>query len=624
MKKTLALFLALILTFGLVACGGGTTTTPPDVLVSDPVEEPETPEMPVIPGEEPEEIGEWEGDYETATFDDIRKYGFGSTKWDGSLPLTTSGEKVSVGLRANGSVSNYDTNPMTKWIEEKTGIDLEFVVFLGAPNDVHTQWSMMFNGGEKMPDMLYTKDLGNGPRSEYVDAGYLMNVAGYYLTDSYYWTEAFLLANGNDPERYAMMLNNICQYSSSQQSGKVYGFVDVYDDPLDLTASEVLINAEWLEKLYLQMPTTVDELYNVLVAFRDQDPNGNGKKDEVPMMGLTHTLGRGVDNYLVNAFIQFVGRRKVMIEDGKAFAYHDQDEYREALIFINKLVSEKLLSHLAFTGSSSDLIRMLNPNRDKGEPAIVGVTCGWVGGDYMDYSDTIFTYVPVPALADATGRGGYAMFEAPSVQTVWSLTSDCKNPQLCWRMLDLLHSKEGYLISRWGQEGVDWDYIENTEFKDMAEGNGAFGGTARFVAYNQGFRQDARWFWVCTYANIPNFEQFIHPTADDYVNTMFRKAYANAANLWNSRRPEEELLVFLRTAEEDELFHEFNTELSTVVNTGFKEFCLGIRDPKDDAAWNEYLGELKALKFERWAEFGQASYDRQRAEYDAIRAMLGK
>ena len=45
----------------------------------------------------------------------------------------------------------------------------------------------------------------------------------------------------------------------------------------------MFINKTWLDKLGLQMPTTWDELENVLDAFKTQDPNGNGKADEVPM-----------------------------------------------------------------------------------------------------------------------------------------------------------------------------------------------------------------------------------------------------------------------------------------------------------------------------------------------------
>ena len=69
--------------------------------------------------------------------------------------------------------------------------------------------------------------------------------------------------------------------------------------------------------------------------------------------------------------------RKAMIEDGKAFSFHDQDEYRQALQFMNKLVKEGLLSTLAFTGTQADLRNMLN-FRGGPWPATVGICCAWI------------------------------------------------------------------------------------------------------------------------------------------------------------------------------------------------------------------------------------------------------
>lgn len=43
------------------------------------------------------------------------------------------------------------------------------------------------------------------------------------------------------------------------------------------------INKEWLDKLGLEMPQTMDDLVKVLEAFKTQDPNGNGKADEIPI-----------------------------------------------------------------------------------------------------------------------------------------------------------------------------------------------------------------------------------------------------------------------------------------------------------------------------------------------------
>ena len=44
-----------------------------------------------------------------------------------------------------------------------------------------------------------------------------------------------------------------------------------------------MIYQPWLDALNLEMPETTEELYNVLVAFKTQDPNGNGEADEIPM-----------------------------------------------------------------------------------------------------------------------------------------------------------------------------------------------------------------------------------------------------------------------------------------------------------------------------------------------------
>jgi len=618
MRKIMALLLALIMTLGLWACGGNTTTTP-DILqdtTANTTDAPDPPTSPDSPAEE--EPTQWEGDYKTATFADIRKYGFGSTKWDGALPLTTTGETLEVGLRVNTRVTDYETNPQTRYLREKTGIHVVVKEFVGSASDYSTQISMMLNGGEEMPDILYIKDEGNNRRSEYLEAGFLVNLAGYFMTDAYHFTEALNLACKDDPIKYATMMNLCYNYSANQQTGQVYGFPQISDNPTDVVHVEACINTAWMQKLNLKTPTTIDELYNVLVAFRDQDPNGNGKKDEIPMMGLTHSLGRGVENYLINPFIQFAASRKAMIENGKAFSYQDQDEYRQALIFINKLVKEDLLSELAFTGSSNDLKRLLNPTGS--EPYTVGICCAFITGDYQDNSNAYKVYEPLPALADCTGRGGYSMFDAPTTQSSFGITYSCENVLLAFRLLDFMHCKEAFMWQRWGEEGVDWDWIENTEYKDMAKGNGVFGGDAAYVIYNDGFRKQSRWFAHCAYQDEMNLQVFVDPTKQDFVNTYYKKSANNVALQQSVGQPEEQLLVFLRTPEEDELFHEFNTELSSVINTSFKEFCLGRRDPNSDADWQSYLNDLRALKFERWAELGQASYDRQKAELDAIRA----
>jgi len=620
MKKYIALLLVLIMALGLVACGGTTTTTPPvldDSSVPD-TSEPETPEIPTMPGEETD--GEWNGDYETATFADVRKYGFGSTAWDGSMPLSTTKQKLTIGTVASEYVTDFDTNALTVWLEEQTGLDLVFHVFAGTTSDIETQVNLMFIGGEKTPDIMLTLGFSNARRSEYMREGYLVNVAGYMMTDSPYWAKKLEEICGDDVAKYATFMNGIENYCSDMTTGMCYGPAFVSDNPTDAVHVETHINTEWLKKLNLKAPTTIDELYDVLVAFRDQDPNGNGKKDEVPLMGLTNTNGRGVDDYIINAFIQYSHNRYAMIDDdGKAFAHYTTDEYREALKFINKLVDERLIRATAFVGTGDDLMRMLNPVGD--EPYTVGICCAWITGDFQSASNSINIYESIPALKDYTGKGGYSLFDAGVFTNRFCITSSCEDVRTAWRFMDFMCSDEAFMRQRWGQQGVDWDWIENTEFKDMAKGNGVWGGDAEWVLLNRDAK-NTKWGYPMGIYTEKSPEQFYNPNDNSFENTYYKKSADNVLLQQAVGSPKNELLVFTRTDEENEIFTSYNAELSSYWRTFKDECCMGYKDINDDAVWNEYLKTMEQLGVNEIIEVAQSSYDRQQAQQEAAREMM--
>ena len=99
------------------------------------------------------------------------------------------------------------------------------------------------------------------------------------------------------------------------------------------------IRQDWLDALGLEQPQNVDELYDVLVAFRDQDPNGNGVKDEIPyfarqweevirLLTLWDARSSGSDTYhdfYVN-------------DDGQVVHPYAQEAYREGMANIAQVV----------------------------------------------------------------------------------------------------------------------------------------------------------------------------------------------------------------------------------------------------------------------------------------------
>ncbi|MFH5183863.1 extracellular solute-binding protein [Paenibacillus sp. TAB 01] len=62
--------------------------------------------------------------------------------------------------------------------------------------------------------------------------------------------------------------------------GKNYGIPRARDENDE---SFFIIRRDWLDKLGLKPPTTTDELYQVMKAFVEQDPDGNGKQDTVAL-----------------------------------------------------------------------------------------------------------------------------------------------------------------------------------------------------------------------------------------------------------------------------------------------------------------------------------------------------
>ena len=100
-----------------------------------------------------------------------------------------------------------------------------------------------------------------------------------------------------------------------------------------------------MDKLGLKMPETTEELREVLRAFVNDDPNGNGKKDEIGMLGAT-TWNTMVEYALMGMSFQTVKPDFWLSlgADGKSVEFSPStDAYREGLRYIKSLYDEGLI-----------------------------------------------------------------------------------------------------------------------------------------------------------------------------------------------------------------------------------------------------------------------------------------
>ncbi|MBB6690247.1 extracellular solute-binding protein [Cohnella xylanilytica] len=168
---------------------------------------------------------------------------------------------------------------------------------------------------------------------------------------------------------------------ATQPDGKIYG-LPKYQRFWPSSASRLYINQKWLDNLGLQVPTTWDELYDVLVAFKEKDANGNGDpNDEIPM-----DWPGGIGGYFNAAYL--LGGTGMTLTDGSGQGYFVEDgqvknfltdeRYKQLVTFLNKLYKAGLINPEVFT---HDYTKYQAVARGEGETAKVGFTLGWVASD---------------------------------------------------------------------------------------------------------------------------------------------------------------------------------------------------------------------------------------------------
>jgi putative aldouronate transport system substrate-binding protein len=124
-----------------------------------------------------------------------------------------------------------------------------------------------------------------------------------------------------------------------------------------------MIRQDWLDKLGLKVPETTEDLYKVLIAFRDMDPNGNGKKDEVP---VAFNYASYTWYYMMYSFglnvsqpFDFLGKDK----EGKFYTYLTRPEFKETMGYLSKLYTEKLMNQDILNVSNDSYMKLITENR---------------------------------------------------------------------------------------------------------------------------------------------------------------------------------------------------------------------------------------------------------------------
>ncbi len=511
----------------------------------------------------------------------------------GKNEVSGDGATLTVGIPQNANVTNYDENALTKYIEEKLDINIEFVFFNNSSEYYLQQLSLMAASNEKMPDVLWGfQGMDNTTRNEFGDAGYFLDLTDLIDKHGTNYKEHL--------EQLPAEMQDRIKAKGTASSGGFYGMPLYQVTLVDNVQNMTYINQTWLDKVGMKAPTTVDELYKVLKAFKEQDPNGNGKADEIPMFGTTG-MGMNICDYVINAYVYYNHTNDINVTDGKVWAPYTTDEYRQALIFLNKLFKEGLLSELCFSVSSTtEEIALHTPTN---ETALVGI---WEGHPSLSADSTnkvMKEYVGLNALKDETGKGGYFVISADTLGFTSFITKDCKNPDLAMKFLDFFYADETIKCMRHGEKGVDWVEEGGTNF---------YTDNATFTAKNSEVFFNGNKTWCINGLGILTYENYI--SASEGQDTMTTETTRVLNQLWTyaneAKKPEEVTEGLPYTQEEMEERSEVVSMIRSYVVEARNYFVNGTNDPSKDSDWNKYLKELDKLGLQKHLDITQAAYDR--------------
>lgn len=513
------------------------------------------------------------------------------------------GSTFKIGLCTNALVEDYDTNSFTKWIEEESGYNVEFQFFSSQSSEAKSQVATMIAAGEQLPDIIWGVDFGREVYTEYGDDGYFVDLKPFYDDKEglgkLFWDRFSELPQADQDKANRLLVN--------PANGAMYALPTLQYSEIDPMDYMVFINQTWLNKLGLSMPNTLDELYNVLVAFRDRDPNGNGLKDEIPLIGCT-SLSGDVVNYLINQFVYLNDSKWFNVENGKLTTPFTSNEYREGLKYANKLVSEGLLSQLSLTTGSSTLRGYICPAPDAdGKVADTDIIVGCFVGH-----PTLVIEPNNPALYNYVGMNYWnrcVLNDNLSSYTTF-ITEDCEDPEAAWNFLMNFYTEEASLRIRYGEKGVDWD--------DADEGTTSFiGYKAQIKIINQIFSQQNNSIWGSVHTTILMYaENEVTQIEDvsewqDYLNKQFTTVHDNFYAAAEKYNPKDLVSAIVYTNEESEQYSMTISNCTSHISNSRTSFVTGTLNPNSDADWNEYLSKLNELGFSTWKDLAQNAYDRQ-------------
>ncbi|GGD51859.1 extracellular solute-binding protein [Paenibacillus nasutitermitis] len=358
----------------------------------------------------------------------------------------------------------------------------------------------------------------------------------------------------------------------STKDGKIWGIPDV---PA-INANTVAVREDWLKKLNLPVPKTFEDLENVLKAFKEKDPAGNGQT--IPLLtdyntssatlnGMNMSMAAGfMDNGYGN-FIDKDGKVKPAVFDPgyKDFITLMADWYKKGYIY-------KEAFQINARSMEQDLVKQ---NR-------VGVAALWYTGVLNGNGYMALRQIAPEAnyiVVDLKGPKGDSVTSGGNALTGTMISKNSKNPEAAMKYINWVYSDlNNYMLVFFGIKDKHWKWVD--ESKHTFEGIGdkvyygdylaaaTFAYTVQFTSFSKDFPDKGGYSPDSEYINkyITNFSRVKKPGTFEYDYKFDQKEITAQIPTLNdfNRMMEQEVVKFVVGARPIAEYDKFLEELNKV------------------------------------------------------------
>ncbi len=485
------------------------------------------------------------------------------------------------------NINTYDDIEAMKYAEEITGVDIEFQIV--NMESLQTNFQLMIASGD-------ITDLVSGVSDQYessaqmIEDGVAIDLMEYqdYLPN--FWN----------------VLNYYDAYKTKAitQDGTMPEVICVADDYM--TQSGMQIRKDWLDKLGMDVPETIDELHEALLGFVSEC----GADKALLLTGSPQLTGTAIVGGMGTIGYDPSTTSNMYVVDGEIRNGFLDDAYKEYMQMMAQWYDEGIIAQ-DFATESSD------PFTSNADAYIQGGNAGvWSSmSDNMDQNleagkslNPDYDIVPMAQPMQNAGEKfhfGDSEIGANAMGKNITISDCCEDVELACSWIDFFFSEEGIRLANYGLKDNDnWDAADDT-YSDIAEEMDLVrltDGTFPMISFG------TTYYTLACVATLQDF---------DRVFGTYSELNLSAMELWTETADDLYTLPVSMelSQEESEEYSGIWSDLSTYANTEIFKFVMGEYNFDED--WDKFIAQIEDMGLQDCIDIYQTAYDRYVEVYGA-------